>query len=180
MKSAIVESDPTYFSATRNYYQTTLEALLRPDAPQKFPYIPSDTLESFKKTYSDSAFLCRRDHCYRYIDGFQSSKERDRYEAAHERKYRCGVSTCVSFASGFATKSLLNKHNESYHAESETRITLTAMVQAKVGENNSPGSPLADGGNLAPQEGMDPGNIAQAQHRLRQQAAQQVISPTNG
>jgi len=64
--------------------------------------------------------------------GFDSSKQRDTHEATHERKFRCGYSSCASFSAGFATKSALKRHNDKYHTAANTHSSLSMTLHQAI------------------------------------------------
>lgn len=76
-------------------------------------------LERFKKTYLDSAFICRYRECPRYSDGFTSATDRDAHESRHAKPLRCPDPSCEFFARGFTSKTGLLKHNRKYHPSPE-------------------------------------------------------------
>jgi hypothetical protein len=80
-----------------------------------FPEISEKDLQGFRDTYGVSAFVCRYLHCAFSSDGFESLAKRAKHESQHQRKFRCAHPSCVYFTYGFATRSLLNTHNEKYH-----------------------------------------------------------------
>ena len=109
-------SDPTHFSAVRYHYQQTTELLLDGKAEITYPNINKKDLQVFRDTYGTSAYVCRFLHCIFSSDGFESSSRRAKHESQHQRRFRCAHSSCVHFARGFVSRSLLNKHNEWYHS----------------------------------------------------------------
>ncbi|KAF8865135.1 hypothetical protein BDZ45DRAFT_474377 [Acephala macrosclerotiorum] len=120
--------DPTYFSTVFHYYQSTVELLLEPRAPERFPDIYAQQLQAFAETFGPSAFVCRHTRCSRTTQGFDSIKQRASHEASHERKFRCADPSCVSFSTGFATKAAINRHNQKYHAVIESHISLSQTI----------------------------------------------------
>jgi len=115
-------SDPTFFSLVHYQYQMTLEWLLSHEARQAVLNIDARKLKSFVDLYGVSAFVCRYSHCAKATDGFSSARQRDLHEANHQRKFRCAYRSCVNFASGFATRGALNKHNDKYHRSVEQQL----------------------------------------------------------
>jgi hypothetical protein len=98
---------------------------------QLFPTVDSKELHVFRETYGPSAFVCRYLYCTKATDGFDTLRERDSHEATHQRKFRCAYSTCVHFARGFATRAVLNKHNEMYHNIVKSGRTLASAIAAQ-------------------------------------------------
>ncbi|KAH6714004.1 hypothetical protein BKA61DRAFT_428897, partial [Leptodontidium sp. MPI-SDFR-AT-0119] len=127
-------SDPTYLSNARHSYQETVEALLSPRAADYFPDLDSGPLDNFVGIYGPAAYVCRYIHCSKATDGFDTFKQRDAHEAAHQRKFRCADSSCASFATGFTTRNALNRHNEKWHRpnppqQSPAMATLNAPLR---------------------------------------------------
>ncbi|KAI9640653.1 hypothetical protein NHQ30_010957 [Ciborinia camelliae] len=110
------DMDPTYFSTIRHHYQQTAESLLDNNAQSTFPEIKQEDFKGFQNTFGPSAFVCRYLRCAFSTDGFGSPSERDKHESQHQRLFRCAYSSCVDFATGFATRKQLNNHNEKYHS----------------------------------------------------------------
>lgn len=92
-----------------------MEALLDANAIQSFPELDIRALQRFANTYGPAAYVCRYIHCNKATDGFDTLKKRGAHEAAHQRKFRCADSSCVSFAAGFTSRNALNRHNEKWH-----------------------------------------------------------------
>ncbi|PVH71621.1 hypothetical protein DL98DRAFT_363413, partial [Cadophora sp. DSE1049] len=109
------DTDPTYFTALRYNYQSTLESLLDRTSWHLFPGIERHTLSAFLDTFGSGAFTCHYPQCARAVDGFDTSRQRDTHEAAHTRQFRCNFPRCINFSTGFAKRSALNRHNKQYH-----------------------------------------------------------------
>ena len=138
-------SDPTYFSTIRHCYQSAVESLLDHQARQAFPGIDPHILRKFVENYGLSGFICRYINCARATDGFDSSKQRDAHEATHQRKFRCAHPSCVSFSSGFATRSALNKHNDRYHSSIDSNVSLLDCITSALENSKQPKADKPDG-----------------------------------
>jgi len=109
-----IENDPTIFSEILQQYHGIAEFLLEtPD--DAIAGINPTIVSEFKKTYGESAFLCRYSPCPRATLGFSNNREREKHESSHTRKFKCADSSCEFYESGFSTKATLQKHNEIYH-----------------------------------------------------------------
>jgi hypothetical protein len=117
ISSDVCDADPTFFSAIRHHYQETVEAILESRTPQLDLTSREKEINSFREMCGESLFLCRYIQCGRATDGFNTAQQRDTHEASHERRFRCGHTTCVYFSRGFPTRSGLNRHNSKYHQE---------------------------------------------------------------
>ncbi|KAG4419689.1 hypothetical protein IFR04_007189 [Cadophora malorum] len=148
-------SDPTHLSNARYLYQEAVETLLDPNTIQSFPGLDSRALQSFAITYGPAAYVCRYIHCNKATDGFDTLKKREAHEAAHQRKFRCADSSCVSFAAGFTSRNALNRHNEKWHRVATQFTPLLVLL---------PGNPATRihgiSGSLQPRQGT-------SGHRLR-------------
>jgi hypothetical protein len=132
------EKDPTLFSIIQRNYQLAVESLLSQNALTNYPHITSRALEVFSNTYAGSGFVCRFLHCAFSSDGFESSAKRDDHEVQHQRRYRCGHSSCVLFTSGFVSQNLLRKHNEKYHSVVSEGLSLADSLR----EHRDPATPV--------------------------------------
>jgi hypothetical protein len=107
-----------------------MEALLDARPSPRFPSIGEDALQSFRKKFGPSAYVCRYLQYSRATNGFDSAKQRTAHEATHQRKFRCEHPSCAYFSSGFATRSALKKHNENYHPVIQSTESLASAVAA--------------------------------------------------
>lgn len=114
-----ITHDPTYFSTVAQRYQEVVELLLSCDLSSPPQHVTSEMLESFRKQYGESEFICRFHECPHHSDGFGSTKKRDEHEATHTKSFRCADPSCVFFARGFTSKTGLQKHNRKYHPSPE-------------------------------------------------------------
>ncbi len=128
MAAEVCSIDITYFSETRHLYRLALEELLTGNAAQDFLWVDPNQLRFFRETFGSSAFICRYTHCSRATEGFDSAKRRDDHEAAHQRKYRCGHISCLSYLTGFSTRSALNQHNDRYHPTAVQDMSLSKGI----------------------------------------------------
>jgi len=127
---------------TRYQYQSTLETLLNLDASRFPPNVSSEQIQQFRDTYKHSAHVCRYAHCSRAGDGYDSSKEREKHESKHQRKYHCTVDNCVDSAKGFATEGLLKKHNDKYHFVLAHGTSLADAVKSLKGNQTTSNNQL--------------------------------------
>ncbi|KAL3427321.1 NACHT domain-containing protein [Phlyctema vagabunda] len=125
--------DPTFFSTTQYHYQVILESILKGGV---IPNRSSEDLRKFKELYGPAAFVCRYSYCPRAGNGFGSIRQRDEHESQHQKKFRCAIKSCVSYASGFTNKRTLEKHNQQYHAVIATTKSLRDIIESKKQENN--------------------------------------------
>jgi hypothetical protein len=133
-----------------------------------FPEISEKDLQVFRDTYGLSAFVCRYLHCAFSSDGFDSFAKRAKHESQHQRKFRCGHSSCVYFTSGFATRNLLNKHNEKYHPAITEGPSLVESLAPLLTEPMT--QPRSDGQGGPNGPGISPNRQAfQARQRPTQQ-----------
>jgi hypothetical protein len=112
--------------------------------------IDAALVSKFKKTYGESALLCRYPPCQRATLGFSSTRDRDKHESSHTRKFRCADSTCEFYDSGFSTKATLQKHNEMYHRKMHDfvlpirrRQNTTDLREKFMARSHSPSRPRA-------------------------------------
>lgn len=134
-----MKSDPTKFSEISQSYQAIVRSLVDCDVDNPPDSIRPHELETFRRIYLDSAFICRYRECDRYSDGFRTSEERDAHEKMHAKPFRCADPTCEFWARGFTSKTGLQKHNGKYHPgpdelplpNFETRMKEQETLQAR-------------------------------------------------
>jgi hypothetical protein len=95
-----------------------------------FPGLDRKHLQLFREMYGASAFVCRYLHCALSTDGFDSSVQRERHESQHRRRFRCSHSSCTYFMIGFASKPLLNRHNDKWHPLVANGTSLADTIKA--------------------------------------------------
>jgi hypothetical protein len=87
-----IENDPTILSEILYQYHGITEFLLEtPD--NAVAGISATLISDFRKTYGESALLCRYSPCPRASAGFSSARDRDKHECSHTRKFKCADST---------------------------------------------------------------------------------------
>jgi hypothetical protein len=154
-------------------YQVTLEDLLTGSAVKVPSWVDPNQFRFFKEKFGPSAFMCRYTHCSRAAEGFDSMKKRDDHEAAHQRKYRCCHTSCVSYSTGFAMKNALSRHNEKYHPAVVPNISLSEGIVLALRQVRK--SPAVD--NLREFGGLSEIRAAFGKPPVQQQGLPPIIKP---
>lgn len=113
----IQPEDPILLDFAFTRFRESFEALLADDSPtldSELGVSPAELLD-FRTRHSSSAYLCRWRGCLWSSTGFQSSAQRSRHEARHEKRFRCNDPTCDFAEEGFTSQAVLRKHRETYH-----------------------------------------------------------------